>query len=80
MNIYLQISSPSAYLTGPIAALNSPTCSISASVNLFCKFLLGASSMLSERIMSLSIGTLNCFRALSCSSLLGYPMTTYPLI
>ena len=80
ISIYLQTYSPKASLTGAIAVVKRPTCSSYASLSLFCKFLLGASSVLSERIMSLSMGKLNALRELSCSSLLGYPIITYPLI
>lgn len=71
IRISLHTSYPKASFTGPIAVVKRDTCSNSASVSLFCKFLLGAYSTLSERMRSLSIGILNCFKALSCSSLLG---------
>jgi hypothetical protein len=58
-------------LTGPIAALKRPTCYSSASLSLLDIFLFGFSSELSERIMSLSTGMLNCFNEASWSSLLG---------
>jgi len=80
MRISLLISSPKASLTGPIAAVKRPTCSSSASFNRFCKFLFGASSTLSESMISLSMGILNCFKAFNCSSLFGYPIMMYPLI
>lgn len=71
MRISLQVYSPNAYLTGPIPAENRATCSSSASLSLLARFLFGFYSVLSERINNLSIGMLNCFKALSCSSLLG---------
>ncbi len=80
ISIYLHISYPKAYFTGPMAAVNKATCYSSASVSLVCKFLLGFYSELSERMISLSMGILNCLRALSCYSLFGYPTMTYPFI
>ena len=80
IKISLHIYYPKASFTGPIAALNKDTCSNSASFNLFCKFLFGFYSVLSDKIRSLSIGILNCFNAFNCSSLFGYPMIIYPLI
>lgn len=71
MEIYLQTSSPKAYLTGAMAVKNSATCSSYASLNLWLRFLFGASSLFSFKINNLSIGMLKCFNALSCYSLLG---------
>ena len=66
MRISLQTSSPKASFTGAIPAVKRATCSSSDSLKRFCKFLLGAYSELSDRIIRRSIGKLNSLRAFNC--------------